>query len=82
MMDEGPTIYHTGDASVLNDMNTIDELYRPSHVIMPIGGQCVLQPAEAALACKGYLTNCRNVIPIYFKSTNDNSGIRQLGFSK
>ena len=37
MMDEGPTIYHTGDTSVLSDIGIIDELYRPSHVIMPIG---------------------------------------------
>ena len=78
LMNEGPTIYHTGDTNVLEDISMIDELYRPSHVLMPIGEQCVLQPAEAALACKRYLTNCRTVIPIFFKSTCNNSGIRPL----
>ena len=48
VMDEGPTIYHTGDTSALSDIAMIDELYRPSHVIMPIGEQCILQPTEAA----------------------------------
>ena len=80
IMDEGPTIYHTGDTRELNEIAMIDELYTPSHVLMPIGEQCVLQPAEAALACKRYLPNCRTVIPIYFKSTSDNSGNRPLGF--
>ena len=42
VMDEGPTIYHTGDTSVLSDIAMINELYRPSHVLLPIGEQCVL----------------------------------------
>lgn len=62
----GPTIYHTGDTNVFSDMALIDSLYRPSHVLLPIGGQCTMGPYEAATACKKYLPNCHTVIPMHF----------------
>ena len=33
----GPTIYHTGDTNIFSDMGLIDELYKPTHVLMPMG---------------------------------------------
>ena len=50
--DAGPTIYHTGDTNVFTDMGLIDELYKPTHVLMPIGEQCTLGAFDAAYVCK------------------------------
>jgi len=48
----GYTVYHAGDTSVFGDMKIIADLYRPSLVILPIGGLFTMGPREAAYACK------------------------------
>ena len=63
----GPTIYHTGDTNVFTDMGLIDELYKPTHVLMPMGEQCTLGAFDAAYVCKQFLTNCQTLIPMFFK---------------
>ena len=70
--NEGPTIYHTGDTNVFADMGLIDELYKPTHVLMPMGEQCTMGACDAAYACKEFLTNCQTFIPMHFKTTNAN----------
>jgi len=50
--NEGPTLYHTGDTNVFTDMGMINELFKPTHVLMPIGEQCTMGPFDAAYACK------------------------------
>ena len=70
--NEGPTIYHTGDTNVFADMGLIDELYKPTHVLMPMGEQCTMGAYDAAYACKEFLTNCQTFIPMHFKTTNAN----------
>src|SRR5579859_2358860 len=41
---EGPVLYHSGDTAVFGDMNLIRELYRPSVVMIPIGGHYTMGP--------------------------------------
>jgi len=59
------SIYHGGDTGVFLDMQLINELYRPTHLLMPIGGNFTMGPEEAAHACK-FFTNARVVIPMHF----------------
>lgn len=49
-------------------MAIVDELYRPTHVLMPVGDKCTLSPFDAAYACKQFLNNCQTLIPMYFSS--------------
>jgi L-ascorbate metabolism protein UlaG (beta-lactamase superfamily) len=50
--ENGFKVYHAGDTSVFGDMKIIAELYKPSLVILPIGGLYTMDPREAAYACK------------------------------
>lgn len=49
--ENGTTVYHAGDTGLFGDMKLIGELYRPSLVILPIGGLYTMGPREAARAC-------------------------------
>ncbi len=60
----GFTAYHTGDTAVFKDMELIRELYRPELVMLPIGSHYVMNPAEAALACR--LLQPKWVIPMHY----------------
>ena len=64
----GPIVYHTGDTNVFTDMSIIDQMYKPTHVLMPIDGKCTMGPQEAAFACKNFLSNCHTVIPMRYES--------------
>jgi L-ascorbate metabolism protein UlaG (beta-lactamase superfamily) len=50
-LENGYRIYHAGDTGLFGDMKLIGELYRPSLVILPIGGFYTMGPREAARAC-------------------------------
>ena len=50
-LENGLTLYHAGDTGVFSDMKLIAELYRPSVVMLPIGGLFTMGPREAAKAC-------------------------------
>jgi L-ascorbate metabolism protein UlaG (beta-lactamase superfamily) len=50
-LENGYTLYHAGDTGVFSDMKLIAELYRPSLVMLPIGGLFTMGPREAAKAC-------------------------------
>jgi L-ascorbate metabolism protein UlaG (beta-lactamase superfamily) len=43
-------LYYTGDTGVFGDMKLLAELYRPTIVILPIGGKYTMGPREAAKA--------------------------------
>ncbi len=51
VLENGLTLYHAGDTGVFGDMKLIAELYRPSVVMLPIGGLFTMGPREAAKAC-------------------------------
>lgn len=68
-------------------MGLIDSMYRPTHVLLPIGGKCTMGPYEAAIACKKFLTTCHTVIPMHFSSGETESrvvlpSLESSGFSE
>ena len=51
--ENGLKVYHSGDTSLMGDMETIiGKFYKPDVAILPIGGVFTMGPAEAAYACK------------------------------
>ena len=60
----GFTVYHAGDTAVFKDMELIQELYHPEVALLPIGSHYVMNPKEAALACR--LLKPRFVIPMHY----------------
>jgi L-ascorbate metabolism protein UlaG (beta-lactamase superfamily) len=60
----GFTAYHAGDTAVFKDLELIRELYHPELAMLPIGSHYVMNPAEAALACR--LLKPRWVIPMHY----------------
>jgi L-ascorbate metabolism protein UlaG (beta-lactamase superfamily) len=60
----GFTVYHAGDTAVFKDMELIRELYHPEVALLPIGSHYVMNPKEAALACR--MLKPRFVIPMHY----------------
>lgn len=61
---DGFSVYHAGDTAVFKDMELIRELYHPEVALLPIGSHYVMDPKEAALACR--LLKPRFVIPMHY----------------
>ena len=51
----GANIYHAGDTNVFGGMAIIDKLYKPTHLLLPIGGFYTMGPREAAYAVSRFL---------------------------
>lgn len=51
-INDGPTIYHTGDTAFYKDMSLIGELYPPDVALINIGGHFGMIPSMAARAAK------------------------------
>jgi L-ascorbate metabolism protein UlaG (beta-lactamase superfamily) len=60
----GFTAYHAGDTAVFGDMALLRDLYQPELAMLPIGSHYVMNPGEAALACR--LLQPRWVIPMHY----------------
>ncbi len=60
----GFIVYHAGDTAVFKDMELIRELYHPEVAMLPIGSHYVMNPREAALACR--MLKPRFVIPMHY----------------
>lgn len=63
-LENGFTIYHAGDTSVMSDMKIFGDLYQPNLALLPIGSHFTMDPAEAAYACK--LLRPQFVIPMHY----------------
>jgi L-ascorbate metabolism protein UlaG (beta-lactamase superfamily) len=63
-MENGFTIYATGDTAVTSDMQIVGELYQPDVVILPIGDHFTMDPRQAAYALK--LIRPRFAIPGHY----------------
>jgi len=64
-VDGGPTLYHTGDTDVTQDMRLIPERYGAIDVMMAcIGGHFTMDPKGAALAAS--LVKAKVVVPMHF----------------
>jgi len=64
MIKDGPTIYHTGDTDVFEDMKLIPMFHHIDVMLSCIGGYFTMDPARAALAVQ--FVNPTHVIPMHF----------------
>jgi L-ascorbate metabolism protein UlaG (beta-lactamase superfamily) len=64
MIKGGPTIYHTGDTGVMEDMKIIPMFHHIDIMLACIGGYFTMDPAEAALAVQWVKPT--HVIPMHF----------------
>ncbi|MGE5616407.1 MAG: metal-dependent hydrolase [Bacillota bacterium] len=63
-IEGGPTIYHTGDTEVYQDMRLISEFFKVDVMLACIGAHYTMGPAHAALATQ--LVNPKKVVPIHY----------------
>jgi L-ascorbate metabolism protein UlaG (beta-lactamase superfamily) len=63
-MENGFTIYHTGDTAVTYDMLIVGDLYQPELTILPIGDWFTMDPRQAAYALK--LIRSKYAIPGHY----------------
>ena len=64
-LENGFTIYHSGDTGVFGDMALIRELYKPDLAMVCIGGHFTMGPEGAAYAVRN-LIKPKQVIPIHY----------------
>ncbi len=63
---DGRTLYHTGDTWIFGDMSLIEERFRPSIILLNVGGGPFTQdPATAALAIRKYFRP-QAIVPMHF----------------
>ncbi|PZN13395.1 MAG: metal-dependent hydrolase [Proteobacteria bacterium] len=62
---ENKTLYHMGDTDVFSDMEHINELYKPTIGIVPIGDRFTMGAKSAAYACKKFF-NFSTIIPCHY----------------
>jgi L-ascorbate metabolism protein UlaG (beta-lactamase superfamily) len=63
-IDNGPTLYHSGDTAVFASMELIGQRFKITHAMLPIGGHFTMDPASAAQAAR--LLKPRNVVPMHY----------------
>ena len=64
-LENGFTIYHSGDTHVFGDMALINEFYQPDVAMVCIGGHFTMGPDHAAYAVRE-LIKPKQVIPIHY----------------
>lgn len=64
-LEDGYTIYHTGDSGVFKDMELIHDLYKPDLVLICIGGWFTMDPRHAAYAVTKFLKPA-TVMPMHY----------------
>lgn len=64
-LEDGYTIYHTGDSGVFKDMELIHDLYKPDLVLICIGGWFTMDPGHAAYAVNKFLKPA-TVMPMHY----------------
>jgi len=64
-LENGYTIYHSGDTGVFGDMKMIGEYYQPDLALVCIGGWFTMGPKEAAYAM-GNLMQPKMVVPMHY----------------
>ncbi len=63
-LENGFTIYNTGDTDVFGDMKLISEMHKPDVVMLPIGDAYTMGPKGAAKAAE--LILARYIIPMHY----------------
>jgi len=64
--ENGFTVYHAGDTSVMADMKIFGDIYKPNLAFLPIGSHFTMDPQEAAYACR--LLRPQFAIPMHYKT--------------
>ena len=64
-LEDGYTIYHSGDSGVFSDMTFIGEYYKPDLALVSIGGHFTMDPAHAAYAMKN-LMKPKIIMPMHY----------------
>lgn len=62
----GETIYHTGDTWIFGDMALIQEFYRPTIILLNVGGGAFSQDAQTARTAVRRYFRPRVIIPMHF----------------
>jgi L-ascorbate metabolism protein UlaG (beta-lactamase superfamily) len=65
-IQNGPTIYHSGDTSYFKDMETIGDTYSPDLALLNIGGHFGMEPSMAARAATA--VRAKVVVPMHYKT--------------
>jgi len=63
--ENGFKFYHMGDTGLFGDMRFIADYYKPDLIMIPIGGQFVMDPKDAAYATREMLKP-KYAIPIHY----------------
>ncbi len=63
--EPGKVLLHMGDTDIFSDMALINEIYKPTIGIVPIGDRFTMGAKLAARACKDYF-NFKAVIPCHY----------------
>lgn len=66
LLEDGTTLYHTGDTALFGGMSLIGELYPIDLVMLPIGSFYTMDPIQAAKAVS--LLKPKKVIPMHYKT--------------
>lgn len=64
---EGHTIYHSGDTSIMADMDWMGDYYKPDIGILSAGGHFTMDMKQAAYAAKRYF-DFKTVIPGHYRT--------------
>lgn len=64
MVENGPTIYHSGDTAYFSDMKLIYDTYNPDLSMLTIGGQFTMGPIDAARTAE--TVRAQYTVPIHY----------------
>ena len=64
-LENGFTIYHSGDTDVFGDMALINRFYTPDLALVCIGGHFTMDPESAAYAVRELIKPAQ-VVPIHY----------------
>jgi L-ascorbate metabolism protein UlaG (beta-lactamase superfamily) len=65
-LEDGTTIYHSGDTGIFDSMRLFGELYQIDVAMLPIGSVFTMDPFQAAKATK--MISPKKVIPMHYKT--------------
>jgi L-ascorbate metabolism protein UlaG (beta-lactamase superfamily) len=63
-LEDGRSIYYSGDTCLFGDMRLIGEMYKPEIAFLPIGDRFTMDPAAAAKACE--FLGVKQVVPMHW----------------
>ena len=62
---DNEVVYHAGDTCLFSDMKLLNELYKPTIGLLPIGGRFTMNMDETVYACNNFFT-FKTVIPMHY----------------